>query len=369
MPAKYLSRLQQAAEALQILTLHADGLSIEALSGLLGIDEFDTRQNLAAYHESQFLEDEYRSTASPLLLADAIPDPTWEGLSRADWFDRHWAPDLQSAVWVALDRDLSRSDAFGVLLDVAQIVDLLNCADNLLAQEPDNEALRNAVATLQVRWVPDMTLAGQTFRPSPVLPVIRRALIEHRRLRFQYSREWQPGTSVRVVEPYELKQTRLGYELDAGPVADNGQIRTYLVANMSEVTALDETFADPPDKRALIDRNRRTLTATIVIPKSVPRAYESLAADVRRIDGHSQADEDWVVEAVLQQPFDERLGLFMMRAGPDAFLTGAHAPMSADGLAHYQGARARLARTLLTHHGLDSPDRGFPTAGQTDGTS
>lgn len=352
MTAKYLSRLEQAAEALQVLTLHADGLGIDTLAQLLGIDEFDTRQNLAAYHESQFLEDEYGTTASPLLLADTRPDPTWEGLSREEWFDRHWAPDLQSAVWVALDRDVSSSDAFGVLLDVAQIVDLLSYADNLLAQEPDNDALRTAVAALQVRWMPGMTLVSQTFRPSPALPAIRRSLVERRRLRFQYNREWQPGTSVRVVDPYELKQTRLGYELDAGPVADNGRIRTYLVANMSDVEVLDETFEDPANKQDLIARNRRTLTATVVIPKGVPRAYESLAIEVRLIGGLSHEDEDWEVEAVLAEPFEERLGLFMMRAGPEAFLTDAHVPMSADGVAHFSGSCERLARSLLAHHDL-----------------
>lgn len=354
MTAKYLARLEEAAEALQILTLHPDGLGIDDLAQVLGLDEFDTRQNLAAFHESQFLEDEFGSAVSPLLLADTRAPQDWGGRSRSAWFEEHEAPDLESAVWVALDRDLSANDTFGVMLDVPQIVDILNCAEHLLAQEPDNEALRTAMAALQVKWVPDMTLAGQEFGGGGALPPIRRAIVERRRLRFRYSREWEPGTSVRTVEPYELKKTHLGYEVDAGPVADNGRIRTYLVRNMSEIEVLDDHFEEPPNKRALIERNRETITVPIVIPKGERPAYEFLALDLDVLeDDVDDPDGERMVAVTLQQPFDERLALFMFRAGPDAFVAYDIALMNRDDFERYDSAAPTLARSLLAHHALD----------------
>ena len=346
----YTEKLEQAAAALQLLTLHPDGLSIDDLAAMLGLDAYDTRQNLASFHESQFLDE--AGTVSPLLLADQAPPPDWGGQSRDDWFWDHGAVDLQSAVWVALDRDITASDVFAVMLDVSQIVDLLVCGEHLLAQEPDNEPLRTALAALRLKWVPEMTSANQTFPAAPALPAIRKAIVERRRLRFSYSREWQPGTSVRVVDPYELKQTHLGYELDAGPVADNGRIRTFLVRNMSDVEVLDDEFVLPPDTTALIAANRRTIRLRIRVPQESRRAYEALAADldVRGGDQHDDGPLDLIV--TLQQPFDERLAMFMFRAGPGARVVEDISLMNRDDSAKYARAAPDLDGRLLEHHGL-----------------
>ncbi|MFN8125261.1 MAG: WYL domain-containing protein [Candidatus Nanopelagicales bacterium] len=156
---------------------------------------------------------------------------------------------MESAVWVVLDRDLSRTDPFGVRLEVPQIVQLVVYAEQLLDQEPDNEELRSAIDKLRLTWLPAMSVAARTFPTSPILPLIRRAIVEHRRLQFTYTREWTPGTSTRVVDPYQLRQTPLGYEMDAGPVGADGHIRTFLVGNMSDPEVLDDTFPEPPTRR------------------------------------------------------------------------------------------------------------------------
>lgn len=351
--ALYTEKLEQAAQALQLLSLHPDGLSIDDLAEMLGLDTYDTRQNLASYHESQFMDDD--GAVSPLLLADQVPPQDWDGQTRDDWLWDHEAADLQSAVWVALDRDLSGSDVFGVMLDVAQIVDLLTCADHLLAQEPDNEPLRTAVAALRLKWVPGMTSASQTFPSSPVLPTIRRAIVEHRQLKFVYSREWEPGTSVRIVDPYELKQTHLGYELDAGPVADNGRIRTFLVRNMSEVAVLDEHFEEPADKARLIAANRQTIRVRITVPQESRRAYEALAQDLDVRGGAPDDDSPMDYVVTLQQPFEERLAMFMFRAGPGARVVEDISLMNRADSARYAQAAPDAARRLLAHHGLVDP--------------
>lgn len=352
MSPKYLERVEQAAAALQVLTLHPDGVSIDDLAAMLDSDVYDTRQNLAAYHDSQSLDHDWSHPGSPLLLASCAPPATLERAHRAAWFDEHEVADLESATWVALHRDLTSRDVFGVMLDVSQIVELLNYADHLLVQEPDNEALRTAAALLQVTWVPGMTLASRQFPPSPLLPLIRQAIVERRKLRFTYSREWRPGTAARDVDPYELRQTHLGYELDAGPVRKNGHIRTFLVRNIADLTVLSETFADPPDKRTLIDRNRATIKVRVVVPKAVGRAYESLAQDLVVEGTATEADEDWELVVTLQQPFEERLALFLMRAGPEAFLVPDIGLLNDLDFQRFCRATPERARTLLEHHGL-----------------
>ncbi len=351
MTANYADRLEKSAEALQVLTLHPDGLSIEDLATMLGLDAYDTRQNLASYHSGQFLVDE--SGVSPLLLVTEEPPASWDGICREDWFFDHDAADMESAVWVTLDRDIAASDLFGVMLDVPQIVELLICADHLLAQEPDNVDLRSAISALRLKWVPEMSIAGQTFPPSPVLPLIRRAIVERRRLRFTYSREWEPGTSTRVVDPYELKQTHLGYELDAGPVADDGHIRTFLVRNMSEPSLLDEKFAEPPDKAKLINANRRTLTFRMVIPEDANPSYEALTVDTEEAPERKTAAPGRELLVTLQQPFEDRLAMLMFRSGPETVLVEDIALMNRSDFAHYQTATSRKAQELLAHHGLD----------------
>lgn len=350
MTAKYADRLAKSAEALQVLTLHPDGLSIDDLAKVLGMDVYDTRQNLASYHDGQFLVDE--SGVSPLLLAREAPPPNWDGISRDDWFFDHEAPDMESGVWVALDRDISATDPFGVMLEVSQIVELLICADHLMAQEPENEDLRSAIDVLRVKWVPEMSTAGQTFPTSPTLPLIRRAIVEQRKLRFTYSREWEPGTSTRVVDPYVLRHTHLGYELDAGPVADNGRIRTYLVRNISDPQLLDETFEEPRDKDRLIRRNRQTVTFRIVIPEDANPSFEALTADIEVPPKRTTRAPGAEVLVTLQQPFEDRLAMLMFRLGPGAILVEDIALMNRSEFADYRTATARKARELLTHHGL-----------------
>lgn len=350
MSAQYAERLEQAAQALEILTLYPDGMSVAELALALGLDEFDARQSLASYHEGQYLSDSY--VPSPLLLADTPPPGTWEDTSRADWFDAHAADGVESAVWVALDRELSARDAFGVLLDVPQIVDLLTCAEHLQSLEPDNEDLRTAIAALRLRWVPELTMTGQAFPPPPGLPLIRRAIVQRHRLRFTYAREWEPGVSTRVVEPYELKQTRLGYELDAGPVRDDGRIRTFLVRNMTDLEPLPETFDRPADVAALVAANRETITVRVVVPKAARPSYDALVEHLEVVGGAADDDEDWELLVRLQQPFEERLALFMFRAGPDAFLVEDIALMNRTEFGRLDGATDRVARALLSHHGL-----------------
>ena len=55
----------------------------------------------------------------------------------------------------------------------------------------------------------------------------------------------------RVIDPYELNYSARGAEVDAGPLDEDGRIRTFLVSRIRDIDVLDETFQRPGDALAL----------------------------------------------------------------------------------------------------------------------
>lgn len=343
---KYLQWLGDAATALRILSVHRNGLSVSELADLLDVSQLQVREMLAAYSSgaSLALDAALDDNDSGLLFLDSqLPTPSaLTGDELTQWLDDHSVPP-EIAEWVALDVT-AMPGPFAVMLSVDEVVQLLAAADSLFATEPDNEALRQGIAALRLQWLPEQSLAVQFFTQSEVLPTLREGIRERRKVSFVYSREWEPGVMPRIVEPYALKRTYLGYELDAGPVRDDGRIRTFLLRNMRDVELLDETFEMPDDVAELIDVNRETMSARVIVPKSAMRSYEGLVATLQVVTEDADGDGDRELQLTIQQPFHHRLALFLLRAGPEAILLE---PESMSDVA------ADLATELLAHHGLD----------------
>lgn len=347
---KFARRLDQTAEALQILSLHpAEGMAIDELAALLGTTDYEIRETLDSFSRGQYLDDEPGAVMGARI--DFYDAPMPSGLTSdaqeedlSDWLDAHTVePD--AAGWVRLVPGDPAADPFSVLLGVEEIVDLLMCADSLFGAEPGNEELREAVAALRLRWFPDTAMSGQFLSRSSSLPLLRQAISEQRQVRFTYSREWKPGVGDRVVDPYGLRRTYLGFELDAGPVGDNGRIRTYLLRNIWQIDLLAERFTRPDDVDALIAANRDTVLVQILVPKMTKRTYEGLMMEWRVLKEDERPDGERLLEVELQQPFAERLAMILFRAGPGAAV--------AAGPEELWDAAARRAQELLIHHGLD----------------
>lgn len=344
---KFAQRLGQTAEALQILSLYpAQGLPIGELATLLGTTEYEIRETLDSFSRGQYLDDDPgRVMGSRIDFYDA-PIPTGaDEEALGDWLDEHTVePD--AAGWVRLVPGDSDADPFNVMLGVEQIVELLTCADSLFRTEPGNEDLREAIAALRLHWFPDTALSSQFLSRSSSLPLIRQAISEKRKVRFTYSREWQPGVGDRVVEPYALRRTYLGFELDAGPVGANGRIRTFLLRNIWQIEMLDDRFERPADVEALIAANRDTVLVQLYVPMMSKRTYEGLMLDWRVVkEDDPRPDGERLLEVELQQPFAERLAMIMFRAGPGSAVES--------GPPELWDAAARRAQELLVHHGLD----------------
>ena len=126
--------------------------------------------------------------------------------------------------------------------DVSIFAALYEAAVDLMALEPSNAVLREAVDAFETALVPaDKPLAAQWG--ADTAQALHRAAEEHRRVRITYARQWHPGTRERVVEPYRLVRTRRGWEVDAGPPDERAAVRTYLVSGITALDVTEETFS------------------------------------------------------------------------------------------------------------------------------
>jgi predicted DNA-binding transcriptional regulator YafY len=215
---------------------------------------------------------------------------------------------------------------------------LYRAASDLSALEPDNQVLADAVARLRSTFLAGID--GGPDHGGPVAAQLRAAATARRRVRIEYWRAWRPGVTTRVIEPYRVVSTRRGFEVDAGPLDDAGDIRTFLVRGIRDAETLDDTFERPDDVETRIEASRRLTEVRLVVPRDQAWVVSRFAER----STVARADDDLEVVAHVLPPVAERVGLMMTIAGPDAFVV---AP------AHLQVAAADTARRLLAQHGLD----------------
>jgi predicted DNA-binding transcriptional regulator YafY len=325
--ALYARRLAHVPGALRLLRLHPDGLPIARVAADLSVPEAQLREELEVF----FLADVVDSGSVGLracALEFLAPGPDG-ALAEAD---------LAQAQVVRLTDD-SPFDELGVaFLSAADLGVLYRAASELSALEPDNTVLASAVARLG-----ESVLGGVEGRggfKADVAADLRRAAAEQRRVRITYSRAWHPGVVERVVEPWRVVSTRRGYEVDAGPLDDQGRLRTYLVSGIRDHDLLDETFERPADADERIAAARRPVRVRLVVPGDRVWVVERFAEQVTV----EQADEDGTqLVADVLPPVRERVGLTLAVAGAGAFVVDPPDLRDAD---------RETAQRLLEHHRL-----------------
>ena len=208
---------------------------------------------------------------------------------------------------------------------------------DLLALEPENGILREALAAFEAALEPADTPVGGQWG-ADVAQDLHRAAEEHRRVRITYVRQWSPGNSDRVIDPYRVVRTRRGWEVDAGPADERAAVRTYLVSGITSHQVLPDTFTAPADLGALLTANRAARSVGLVVPQSARWVVERYAESwtVRDDD-----ESDVGLDADLLPPVAQRLGLLLLCAGPDAFVTTP---------TELAGAGQDMAALLLAHH-------------------
>lgn len=120
-----------------------------------------------------------------------------------------------------------------------------------------------------------------------------------------------------MIEPLRLVQTRRGWEVDAGPVGPEGNLRTFLLSNVREFEVLDETFVPPSHLDVRLVEQRTTTTVRMVIAQDARWAADMYAEDVAVV---RENEDELEADLELLPPAAERVALLLLASGPSSRL-------------------------------------------------
>lgn len=337
----YVHRFGRVARALHILTLHPDGLPISQLADQLGVDEKSVREEILAY---------YRADLDPSAHAGLLRDvrieflaPGSPGDDPGDTTDDTDDVDPGEAEIVRVSSHRPAEEIGVAYLTATELARVFRAGRDLLALEPENDVLAEALESLESRLLQGVEATGGQWLADRA-GLFRAAIRERRKVRVLYARTWSPGVRERVVEPHRLVSGRRGWELDASVSGQDG-VRIFLLSGIRDAQVLDDTFERPTDVDTLIAANREVTAVEVVVPQSTRWAVERFAESVEVL----QEDEESVkLRAHLLPPVARRLGLLLLVAGADAFvveppsLTAAGPDLAAELLAHHRRRSLRV---------------------------
>lgn len=314
----YVARIARLPRILATLGEHRGGLPLATLAAAEGVKEKELREDLLAYF-----------SADPMWTLGLSRPPTLEFLG-PDGSEED--PNLAEVV-----RVVAETDDLGVeMLDADELALIHTAATALLDLHPDDDDLASAVDVLTE------TMLGHPTDERPAggetLAVLQEAVAARRVVRIEYSREWHAGVTTRAIQPLRLVQTRRGWEVDAGPVAGNGSLRTYLLSNVRSVEMLEETFEEPTRVAALLADQRALTRVRVQLPHDARWAADMYAEAVVVVD---EDEETFTADLELLEPVEWRVGLLTLVGGPE---TRVLSP------ADLISAGPELAKELLAHH-------------------
>ncbi|MGH8968784.1 MAG: helix-turn-helix transcriptional regulator [Actinomycetes bacterium] len=316
----FAKRVAGLPAALAILEMHPQGLSFADLAEELGTDGTSLRETFLAYYRADVMDlTDFRMPVVEFVGSDGEEDD----------------PETAAVVRVAApdpERELGVEH-----LSAEQLGALAAAGADMLALEPDNEVLREAMDAFSSALWPASS-SGAEDQGAELAASLNAAVQQRRQVRIVYSRAWHPGTSERVVEPWRVVRTRRGWELDAGPVDADGRSRSFLVSGIRSSEALAETFERPDDVDQVIAANRAATWVELVVPQTGRWAVERFAESVEVL---ADDEESVSLRAAFLPPVEHRLGLMLISCGPDAFVMD---PLS------MADAGAAVARQLLEQH-------------------
>ncbi|HEY0890263.1 MAG TPA: WYL domain-containing protein [Nocardioides sp.] len=328
MPAspKYVARIVRLLDVFEQLKAHPHGVPLRRLAEECGIPADELREDLLAYYT-------------------ADPGDWLLGLTRRhvlEWSSSDTDPediDPRDAAVVRLIDEPSDLGVEYLSADELALVYTAAVAALDLAGPDGDDPLEEAIDVIVDTMFGSGGPAGPPGWRPPYLVDLQRASTERRKVRIVYSRQWEAGVFEKVVEPWRLVQTSVrGWEIDAGPVGDNGTLRSYLLSNVRSVEVLDETFEPPGDADRLLAAQRRTTSVRMELPHQARWSLDEYAESSAVI---ADADETFIADLELLEPVGWRVGLLML-AGGDGTRVLSPAGLVSEGPA--------LARRLLDHH-------------------
>lgn len=295
---KFLQRLARLPEVINVLTAYPDGLPLGELATQFGVDVEDMREDLLTYLDLEswgWSFDIFRKPALEFVQPDA--DETTNGSGRTIV---RIVPDAAPGLGA---EHLSAGD----------LATLYTAGIALLEVDPDETDLAGALAVIAE------TMYGGTAATPYVgdwnrhVRDLQDAQEQRRKVRIIYSRAWRPGVTDRVIEPLRLVQTRRGWEVDAGPVGPEGNLRTFLVSNLRLVEVLDEGFEPPSGADSLLTKQRATTTVRMELAQDARWAARQHAESVTVV---AEDEATFTADLELLAPVGERVGLIMLASGP-----------------------------------------------------
>ncbi len=326
---RYIQRLARLPHVFELLAGRPDGLPLAELASAVDTSVAELRQDLLLFYATETRE---------MLFGMGRPDAL--EFCAADGSD----DDPTTAEVVRLIGESPGRELGVEHLDAAELALIYTSAQALLEIEPDNDDLRGAVDVLTQTMLGDPSAgAGAVGAPgSPswhdALEPLRAAIDARAKVRITYSAAWTEGVTGRVIEPWRLVQTRRGWEVDAGSVDAQGNIRTYLLSHIRSLTTLEETFTVPADAEARIERQRATTPVRVRIPHAARWAADHYAERVEIV-----ADDELTatLDLDLLPPVERRIGLLLLVAGEEAQVLQPTALVAAG---------PATAAALLAHH-------------------
>lgn len=316
----YVQRYSRILRALEVLSYYPDGLPLAQLADELGVTVPDLRQEILAYY-----------TAEPA-AGSGYTMPGIGFLSPAGEDD-----DPSTAEVVVLTDPQALAELGVVRLTTTEMAAVWRAGRILAEYEPDNGVLAAGLRVLADGWLnePKDTLddAG-----SSCVAVIRQAIAQRRRIRFRYARVWRPGISTRTADPYRLICTNRGWELDAGPLDDDGNPRSFLLSNLDELQILDATFEVPEGIEQVLQDNRAQIAVELSLPQRGAWGVDTQADR----SGLIRSDPETITLRVeLSPPYAPRLALILAPTGGEGMLMSNRelAPQITE-----------VAKRLLAHH-------------------
>jgi len=238
---------------------------------------------------------------------------------------------------VAFSPSVAGGDLGLAHVDAGTLGPLLAAADQLGTLEPDNLPLASAVDILRSSLLAGVT--GHAAYRARTAATFQGAAAARRAMRITYASAWTAKVSTRTIHPYRVVSTRRGYEVDAGPLDDDGRPRTFLITGIRDFEVLDESFDVPPGASDAIEANRTLTPVTGVAPH---RSMWAVRHWAERVDQANSDADDVAFTAWLLPPVAERVALICLAAGPGIDIDD-------DVLAQ---AAPAMASDLLRHHGL-----------------
>ena len=320
----YVERYTRILRAVEVLSFYPDGLPLAQLAQELEVPVDDLRAEILAYY-----------TAEPAVGAGhRMPGIGWVSSTGEE-------EDPRTAEVVVLTEPQALADLGVLRFTTAELAGVWRAGRILSEYEPDNAVLSEALDVLADGW-----LTGPLDAEEPGadrVAAIRDAIGARHKLRIRYAREWRPGVSDRVVDPYRLLCTARGWELDAGPLDPEGAPRTFLLANIWDLEVLPDSFVVPEGLEGILAANRAEIRVDVSLPQRAAWGADTQAdrVEVLRFDA-----ETTTLRLDLSQPYASRLALVLAPSNGEGML------MNHRELAPQIQA---VAQRLLAHHRFDIP--------------